>query len=137
MNSNEKKNNKINTTRYLGTFFLSSQTYALIFKHITETFFLSFQTYALIFKHITETNLPTVIMSLICMAILYSVKVHVNQRFKDRMKFPVPIELFVVSDLFECSSASYPWGLNYCHTSTYLTLYYTITTFTDSICKHL
>lgn len=54
------------------------------------------KTYALIFKHLHETNIPTLIVSLICMAILYTVKVQVNQRFKHKLRFPIPVELFVV-----------------------------------------
>ncbi|XP_052795509.1 sulfate transporter-like isoform X2 [Mya arenaria] len=54
------------------------------------------KTYALIFHHIGESNVPTLVMSAVCMVILYVVKVHVNQRFKDKMRFPVPVELFVV-----------------------------------------
>ncbi|XP_053400591.1 solute carrier family 26 member 6-like [Mercenaria mercenaria] len=54
------------------------------------------KTYALIVHHIAETNYPTLIMSVICMVILYIVKVQVNQRFKAKMKFPVPVELLVV-----------------------------------------
>ncbi|XP_060582816.1 prestin-like isoform X2 [Ruditapes philippinarum] len=54
------------------------------------------KTYALIVHHIAETNYPTLIMSVICMTIIYIVKVQINMRFKAKMKFPVPIELFVV-----------------------------------------
>ncbi|KAL4229850.1 hypothetical protein ACF0H5_010242 [Mactra antiquata] len=54
------------------------------------------KTYALIFQHIAETNFPTLIMSAICMTILYLVKVQINQRFKSKLRFPVPVELFVV-----------------------------------------
>lgn len=54
------------------------------------------KTYALIVHHIAETNFPTVIMSVICMIITYIIKVQVNQRFKAKMKFPVPVELIVV-----------------------------------------
>ena len=56
-----------------------------------------FQTYIYIFKHIAQTNYATLIMSVVCIIILYTIKVHVNQRFKNKMKIPVPIELFVVS----------------------------------------
>lgn len=44
--------------------------------------------------------MPTLIMSVLCMIVLYIVKVQVNQRFKDKMRFPVPVELLVVGDLF-------------------------------------
>ena len=41
--------------------------------------------------------MPTLIMSLVCMVIIYIIKVQINMRFKDRLKFPVPVELIVVS----------------------------------------
>ncbi|KAL4229849.1 hypothetical protein ACF0H5_010241 [Mactra antiquata] len=45
---------------------------------------------------IIKTNVPTLIMSIVCMIIIYIIKVQVNQRFKSKMRFPVPVELFVV-----------------------------------------
>lgn len=57
-----------------------------------------FQTYKAIFENIAQTNYVTVIISAICMVILYIVKVHINQRFKHKLKIPVPIELLVVSN---------------------------------------
>ena len=57
-----------------------------------------FQTYKAIFENIAQTNYVTVIISAICMVILYIVKVHINQRFKHKLKLPVPIELLVVSN---------------------------------------
>ncbi|XP_045204648.2 sulfate transporter-like [Mercenaria mercenaria] len=54
------------------------------------------KTYVLIFHHIAETNVPTLIMSLVCMVIIYIIKVQINQRFKAKLKFPVPVELIVV-----------------------------------------
>nr|XP_022321583.1 solute carrier family 26 member 10-like isoform X1 [Crassostrea virginica]XP_022321584.1 solute carrier family 26 member 10-like isoform X1 [Crassostrea virginica]XP_022321585.1 solute carrier family 26 member 10-like isoform X1 [Crassostrea virginica] len=53
-------------------------------------------TYKAIFENIAQTNYVTVIISAICMVILYIVKVHINQRFKHKLKIPVPIELLVV-----------------------------------------
>ncbi|XP_046562010.1 sulfate transporter-like [Haliotis rubra] len=49
-----------------------------------------------ILKHITATNVATLIISLICMLIIYLVKAQINERFKDKMKIPIPIELIVV-----------------------------------------
>lgn len=63
-------------------------------------FLLCFQTYIYIFKDIGKTNIPTLIISLICIVILYLVKVQVNQRFKHKLKIPLPIELVVVRYLF-------------------------------------
>ena len=56
-----------------------------------------FQTYIYIFERIQETNLATLVLSLICIVILYIVKVQINQRFKHKLKVPIPIELFIVS----------------------------------------
>ncbi|GAB1601766.1 sulfate transporter-like isoform X1 [Argonauta hians] len=53
-------------------------------------------TYIEIFKNIDKTNLVELGISCICMIIIYLVKTQINQRFKDRLKIPVPIELFVV-----------------------------------------
>lgn len=53
-------------------------------------------TYKAIFENLAKTNYVTVIISAICMVILYIVKVHINQRFKHKLKIPVPIELLVV-----------------------------------------
>ncbi|XP_067661414.1 prestin-like [Haliotis asinina] len=49
-----------------------------------------------ILKHITATNVATLIISLICMLIIYLVKAQINERFKKKMKIPIPIELIVV-----------------------------------------
>ncbi|XP_071088065.1 prestin-like [Haliotis cracherodii] len=49
-----------------------------------------------ILKHITATNVATLIISLLCMLIIYLVKAQINERFKDKMKIPIPIELIVV-----------------------------------------
>ncbi|XP_005106268.2 sulfate transporter [Aplysia californica] len=53
-------------------------------------------TYVAIFENIPDTNVATLILSVICMIILYIVKVHVNMRYKTKLKMPVPIELIVV-----------------------------------------
>ncbi|XP_061163701.1 prestin-like isoform X1 [Saccostrea echinata] len=53
-------------------------------------------TYKAIFENIAKTNYVTVIISAICMVILYIVKVQINHRFKHKLKIPIPIELFVV-----------------------------------------
>jgi MFS superfamily sulfate permease-like transporter len=41
-------------------------------------------------------NAATLIISLITCVLLYLVKVHVNDKFKDKLPVPLPIELFVV-----------------------------------------
>ncbi|XP_048774241.1 prestin-like isoform X2 [Ostrea edulis] len=53
-------------------------------------------TYKAIIENLPNTNYVTVIISAICMVILYIVKVQINQRFKHKLKVPVPIELLVV-----------------------------------------
>ena len=53
-------------------------------------------TYIDIFKNITDANPADVIVGLICMAVLLAVKIGVNERFKHKLKVPIPIELIVV-----------------------------------------
>ena len=54
------------------------------------------RTWVEIIKNIPDTNLVTLLISVICMAIIYLVKKFVNERYKKKMKIPIPIELFVV-----------------------------------------
>lgn len=75
--------------------FLSLESIELKCVYFSMSFF---QTYKAIFENIAQTNYVTVIISAICMVILYIVKVHINQRFKHKLKIPVPIELLVVSN---------------------------------------
>nr|KAG5709111.1 hypothetical protein BaRGS_028567 [Batillaria attramentaria] len=53
-------------------------------------------TYIDIFKNITTCNPADIIVGLICMAVLLAVKIGINERYKAKMKVPVPIELIVV-----------------------------------------
>ncbi|OWF37231.1 solute carrier family 26 member 10-like isoform X2 [Mizuhopecten yessoensis] len=53
-------------------------------------------TYKAIFSSIHEAQLATVVTSAVCIVFIYLVKVQINQRFKDKLKVPLPIELFVV-----------------------------------------
>lgn len=55
-----------------------------------------FNTYKAIIENIGDTNPATIIMSAICIVILYIVKVQVNTRFKKHLKIPIPVELVVV-----------------------------------------
>ncbi|XP_064604950.1 prestin-like [Liolophura sinensis] len=48
-------------------------------------------------KNISSTNVASLVSSTICFVILYLVKVCVNERFKERLLFPVPIELIVLA----------------------------------------
>ncbi|KAL8577749.1 hypothetical protein ACOMHN_065566 [Nucella lapillus] len=54
------------------------------------------KTYIDIFKTIAQANPADVIIGLICMAVLLAVKIGINERYKKKMKVPVPIELIVV-----------------------------------------
>ncbi|XP_053399637.1 prestin-like isoform X2 [Mercenaria mercenaria] len=62
----------------------------------TDGLFQVVKTYKFIFERISHTNVATLVVSLICIVILYLVKVQINQRFKAKLKIPVPIELVVV-----------------------------------------
>ena len=47
-------------------------------------------------RNIHHTNLATAIISLLCIVTLYIVKRFINEKYKTRLRVPVPIELFVV-----------------------------------------
>lgn len=57
----------------------------------------SLQTWKDIFMNITTINWAATVTSLVSMVILYLVKVQINQRFKSKMRIPIPIEIIVVS----------------------------------------
>ncbi|XP_014783600.1 prestin [Octopus bimaculoides] len=67
---------------------LSIKKYSGLFKII--------YTYRDIFLNITKTNIAELIMSIICIIILLLVKSCINDRFKHKLKSPIPIELIVV-----------------------------------------
>uniref|UniRef100_A0AAQ4RC49 Solute carrier family 26 member 5 n=1 Tax=Gasterosteus aculeatus aculeatus TaxID=481459 RepID=A0AAQ4RC49_GASAC len=48
-----------------------------------------------VLSHIASTNVPTVIMGLVCIVFLYAVK-DLNQRFKKKLPIPIPGEIIVV-----------------------------------------
>ncbi|KAK3606363.1 hypothetical protein CHS0354_042000 [Potamilus streckersoni] len=75
----------------------------------TDGLFQIINTYKYIFERIVQTNIPTLVISIICMALLYIVKEQVNQRFKKKLKIPVPIELCVV---ILGTVTSYVWNFN-------------------------
>ncbi|KAK6190522.1 hypothetical protein SNE40_002373 [Patella caerulea] len=54
------------------------------------------KTYIEIFTNITQTNIADLVISVICVIILLLVKICINQRFKAKLKFPVPIDLLIV-----------------------------------------
>lgn len=47
-------------------------------------------------SNIHHTNLATAIISLLCLTTLYIVKRFINEKYKTKLRVPVPIELFVV-----------------------------------------
>lgn len=52
--------------------------------------------YIEIFKRITTANVASIIISLICIIILIIVKDCINEKCKDKMKMPVPIDLILI-----------------------------------------
>ncbi|KAL3878617.1 hypothetical protein ACJMK2_030951 [Sinanodonta woodiana] len=75
----------------------------------TDGLFQIINTYIYIFQRIAQTNIPTLVISIVCMALLYIVKEQINQRFKKKLKVPIPIELFVV---VIGTVISYVWNFN-------------------------
>lgn len=67
---------------------LSIKKYSGLFKVI--------YTYRDIFLDITKTNIAELIMSVICIIILLLVKSCINDRFKHKLKAPIPVELIIV-----------------------------------------
>ncbi|XP_028401981.1 pendrin-like isoform X2 [Dendronephthya gigantea] len=53
------------------------------------------KTYIDIFKNITSINLTSLIIGIICILILLAIK-HMNEKYKDKLKFPIPAEFIVV-----------------------------------------
>ena len=53
-------------------------------------------TYKDIFMKITTVNVATILISIICIIVLFVVKECVNERFKHKLKIPVPVELIIV-----------------------------------------
>ena len=50
-----------------------------------------------IFSHIKSANWITIVISVVSILVLYLVKTFVNERYKKKLPFPIPVELFVVS----------------------------------------
>ncbi|XP_076446458.1 prestin-like [Babylonia areolata] len=61
-----------------------------------ENLFQIIRTYGAILTSLGKTNIPEMVITLICIVVLYLVKVQVNQRIKDKCRIPIPIELIVV-----------------------------------------
>ena len=56
-----------------------------------------FQTYRDLFLEMKHTNFAALILSVICMVILYVTKEYLNPPVKKKIKAPIPIDLIVVS----------------------------------------
>lgn len=54
------------------------------------------RTYYDLFSKIGQTNVPDLIICLLCMVILLLVKKFINERYKAKLKIPIPIDLIVV-----------------------------------------
>ncbi|XP_046331285.2 prestin-like isoform X2 [Haliotis rufescens] len=54
------------------------------------------KTWIEIFRNIADTNWIPVVTSAVSMVIIYVIKTQINERFKKRLRIPVPIELIVV-----------------------------------------
>lgn len=54
------------------------------------------KTYTAIFQNITDANVAAIITSVICIAFIFLMKECVNERFKDKLFIPIPVELIVV-----------------------------------------
>jgi hypothetical protein len=61
------------------------------FQYIYSFIIISYQTWKDIVMHIPNTNVAAILTSIISMVILYLVKVQINQRFKSKLKIPIPI----------------------------------------------
>uniref|UniRef100_A0A8C6KAQ6 Solute carrier family 26 member 5 n=1 Tax=Nothobranchius furzeri TaxID=105023 RepID=A0A8C6KAQ6_NOTFU len=51
--------------------------------------------YVTVFSQITKTNIPSLLLGLVCLVFLYGIKV-LNERFKKRLLVPIPGEIIVV-----------------------------------------
>ncbi|KAL3876532.1 hypothetical protein ACJMK2_034373 [Sinanodonta woodiana] len=49
-----------------------------------------------IFKSIAKSNVASIVTALICGIIVFVVKFYVNERFKEKLKLPVPIDLVII-----------------------------------------
>ncbi|RUS75829.1 hypothetical protein EGW08_016421 [Elysia chlorotica] len=54
------------------------------------------KTWIYIFSKLPETNIATLMISIISMLVIYLVKRFINDKYKKRMRIPIPIELVVV-----------------------------------------
>ena len=52
-----------------------------------------------IFKVIGQTNWKTFCISVVAMILIYLIKVQINERFKDKLPVPIPVELLAVGEI--------------------------------------
>jgi MFS superfamily sulfate permease-like transporter len=56
----------------------------------------TFQELIEIFSHIAKTNLATLIISIVSMVFIFSIKHFINEKYKEKMFAPIPVDLIVV-----------------------------------------
>lgn len=61
-----------------------------------------------VFQEITATNIPSLLLGLVCIVFLYVVKV-LNERYKKKLPVPIPGEIIVV---IVSTGVSYGMSLN-------------------------
>ncbi len=49
-----------------------------------------------VFAHLNKTNVATMVISIVSIIIIFCVKLFINERFKEKLIAPVPIDLIVV-----------------------------------------
>lgn len=54
------------------------------------------KTYISVFENIVHTNIAALVISLTSIVVLYVIKEYVNEKFKHKLKVPIPIELLVI-----------------------------------------
>jgi hypothetical protein len=52
-----------------------------------------------IFSHIAKTNLATLIISIVSMVFIFSIKHFINEKYKEKMFAPIPVDLIVVFNI--------------------------------------
>lgn len=70
--------------------------YCQLFAKPSYTHVIFLQTYIELFKNIASINWAELIIAAVCVLVLALTKDCINDRFKKRMKMPVPIDLIVV-----------------------------------------
>ncbi|XP_013393367.1 sulfate transporter [Lingula anatina] len=58
--------------------------------------FMLILTYVEVFKNIAKTNILSLVISALCIIVIISVKICINQRFSHKLKVPIPIDLIIM-----------------------------------------